>query len=561
MMIVSLAEVISIGSVLPFLGILTAPEHVYQHDLMKPAIQFLNLQDSSQLILPVTVLFMVAAVFSVSVRLVFLYVSTRLSYAAGADISIDIYRRTLYQDYSVHLNQNSSEVINSVITKTNTVIGGVLRPVLTLISSFVIMISIVAILLTIDIMVAIVSFSCFSIFYWLVIRYTHNQVKSNGKCIADNSTQMIKTLQEGLGGIRDVLIDGSQQYYADLYRSADLPLRRASGDNIFISTSPRYVLEGVGMILITILAYTMIQEEDGIMKVVPVLGALALGAQRLLPSLQLAYGAYVSIKGAQYVLKDVLLMLDQPVPNYINSLSLTPISFEKSITLSDVDFQYSESDSLVLEHLDLEIVKGMRVGFIGKTGSGKSTLLDIVMGLLLPTKGNLKIDGQQITKENCRSWQIHIAHVPQSIYLSDDTIEKNIAFGVSEENIDHTLVRKVARQAKIEEFIENWDNKYQTIIGERGVRLSGGQQQRIGIARALYKQANVIIFDEATSALDNITEQDVMKAVDSLGKDLTILIIAHRLTTLKKCDQIIELTDNGVNVGTYNELIKNRIEE
>ena len=211
---------------------------------------------------------------------------------------------------------------------------------------------------------------------------------------------------------------------------------------------------------------------------------------------------------------------------------------------------------LILENINLNFPKGSRIGFMGATGSGKSTLLDIIMGLLQPTEGQLIIDGQPITEENLRSWQAHIAHVPQNIYLSDSTVEENIAFGIPQTQIDHKLVKKAAKQAQFAELIEEWPKQYKTFVGERGVRLSGGQRQRIGIARALYKHANVIIFDEATSALDNETEQSVMEAIDGLGDDLTILIIAHRLTTLKDCGQIVKLDkDNTIHIGSYQDIV------
>jgi ATP-binding cassette subfamily B protein len=209
-----------------------------------------------------------------------------------------------------------------------------------------------------------------------------------------------------------------------------------------------------------------------------------------------------------------------------------------------------------LINLSLTIPKGSRVGFIGTTGAGKSTLLDILMGLLRPSSGSLEIDHQIITEANHRAWQMHIAHVPQTIFLADSTIEENIAFGVRRDKIDYNRVRQAARQAQISETIETWPEKYQTCVGERGVRLSGGQRQRIGIARALYKQADLIIFDEATSALDRETEQAVMQAIDGLSDDLTILIIAHRLTTLQNCTQIVELADGTIaRVGSYSNMV------
>ena len=556
MIIASLAEIISIGAILPFLGILTAPEQVYQYPLMQPVIQILALTEPRQLILPLTILFITAALLAGVIRLTLLYAMTRLSYATGADLSINIYRRTLYQAYEVHVSRNSSEVINGIITKTNTVIGGVISPTLNLVSSIILLVGIMGALFAINTTIALSASICFGLLYWVVIRYTKTHLKDNSKTIADQSTQMIKSLQEGLGGIRDVLIDGTQQFYCKLYRNADLPLRRASGNNEFISGSPRYAMEAIGMTLIAGLAYLMTQQESEMLTAIPVLGALALGAQRLLPALQQAYASYSTIKGSKSSFEDVLNLLDQPLPEYADQPLPESIPFAKEIKLNNLNFRYTEDSTWILKNINLCLKKGSRIGFMGVTGSGKSTLLDIIMGLLPPTEGGLIIDNQTINNKNRRAWQAHIAHVPQSIYLSDGTIEENIAFGIEKKLIDYQRVKKAAQQAQIAESIEQWKDGYKTFVGERGIRLSGGQRQRIGIARALYKQADVLIFDEATSALDNETEQAVMDAIEDLSEDVTILIIAHRLTTLKGCDEIIKLEkDFNVNIGTYKSII------
>jgi ATP-binding cassette, subfamily B, bacterial PglK len=556
MIIASLAEIISIGAVLPFLGVITAPEQVYQHPLMQPVIQILELTEPRQLILPLTILFITAVLVASVVRLTLLYAMTRFSFAVGADLSINIYRRTLYQEYEVHVLRNSSEVINGIITKTKTVIGGVISPSLNLISSIILIFGIVSVLFAINITIALITSISFGLIYWLVIRYTKAHLKGNSKIIADQSTQMIKSLQEGLGGIRDVLIDGSQKFYCKLYRNADLPLRRASGNNMFIAGSPRYAMEAIGMILIAGIAYVTTQQEGGMVTAIPVLGALALGAQRLLPALQQAFSSYSQIKGSESSFEDVLNLLGQSLPEYADQPLPKPISFTKEIKINNLNFRYTENSPWILNNINISLKKGTRIGFMGVTGSGKSTLLDIIMGLLSPTDGGLSIDQKLLNSKNRRAWQAHIAHVPQNIYLSDGTIKENIAFGIEKELIDHQRVKKAAQQAQIAELIEQWEDGYQTFVGERGVRLSGGQRQRIGIARALYKQADVLILDEATSALDNETEQKVMRAIEELGKEITVLIIAHRLTTLKGCDKIVKLDKNHVaHVGSYQEVV------
>ncbi|TLU53940.1 MAG: ABC transporter ATP-binding protein [Chlorobium sp.] len=555
MIAASFAEILSLGAVLPFLAVLTDPNRIFQLPATQPFIKILGITAPDQLLKPLAITFGLAALISGSMRLLLMWANNRLSFAAGADLSISIYRRTLYQPYAVHAARNSSEVINGISSKTGNVIN-IIQQVMILISATIMLISILIALLTLDTVIALSAFGGFGLIYAVIILFTRKRQYNNGKCIARESTQVIKSLQEGLGGIRDVLIDKSQSVYCQIYRNADLPLRRAQGNSSFISAAPRYGIEALGMMLIALLAYVLARQPDGIAKAIPVLGALALGAQRLLPILQQAYGAWSSIQGNQVSLQDTLALLDQPLPDDAGQPVPDPIAFSRQIDLKNLSFRYSPETPYVLNKLNLSIPKGGSIGFMGLTGSGKSTLLDIVMGLLQPTDGTLNIDGEPIITSNNGAWQAHIAHVPQAIFLADSTIEENIAFGVHTTKIDHKRVQQAAKKAQIADIIETWPKKYQTFVGERGIRLSGGQRQRIGIARALYKQADVIIFDEATSALDNETEQTVMQSIEDLGKDLTILIIAHRLTTLKNCDQIVELGDGGIKrIGTYNEIV------
>ena len=557
MIVASFAEVISLGALLPFLAVITSPEKLYTQDWIQPLIEILGLTQPAHLVLPITIIFVSAALLAGTIRLLLLYVMTRISYATGADLSIEIYRRTLYQDYLTHVGRNSSEVINGIINKTNTVIGGVINPFLFLISSTILIIGIMGVLLVVNYALALTAFTSFGLLYLGIIRYTRVRLDENGECVARQSTQMIKLLQEGLGGIRDVLIDGTQEFYCKLYRSADLPMRRASGNNVFIGGSPKFVLEALGMIIIAVIAY-MLTQREGEVEVVPLLGMLALGAQRLLPMLQQAYSSYAHIKGSSSSFRDVIELLDQPLPEKFKSAPGS-FPFRSEIILKDLSFKYPGENNYVLSKVNLKLNKGSRIGFIGTTGSGKSTLLDIIMGLLPPTEGALIIDGKSVTNENMRAWQSNIAHVPQNIYLSDNTIEQNIAFGIPVEKIDSIRVKRAAKLSRISGLIDKWECGYQTIIGERGIKLSGGQRQRIAIARALYKKANILILDEATSALDNETESQIMHSLEELNQDLTIFIIAHRLSTLKGCDQIIEIQEgNKLRERSYKDIIKTK---
>lgn len=556
MLLVSLVEVFSIGAVLPFIAALTNPKSVYEYPGLQTLIELLGVTQPSQILLPLTFIFGSAVLIAAVMRLLLLWATTRLSFATGADLGFSIYRRTLYQPYLVHCSRNSSEIIAGISSKANSVILAVIFPLLNLLSSTVILIVILSAIVSVEPIIALFIFGGFGVIYLLVIRFTKKQSLIDSHCIANESVNVIKCLQEGLGGIRDVLIDGSQEAYCRIYMRADARLRRAQGNHVFISGGPRYFVEALGMLLISIIAYVIAQGADGINDAVPILGFLALGAQRLLPALQQVYASWSSIHGGRASLQDTLDLLDQPLPLHLNQMACERIPFNNVISLKNLSFRYKFEKSYVLNNINLEILKGSRVGFIGPTGSGKTTLLDVIMGLLPPTDGSLEIDGKTINSSNRHAWQAHIAHVPQDIYLSDASIEQNIAFGVSADNIDNYRVREVAKIAQISETIEGWPERYQTKVGERGVCLSGGQRQRIGIARALYKEAKVIILDEATSALDSQTEQAVMDAIEKLDKNLTLLIIAHRLTTLKNCTHIVELRDSYIaKVGGYYDVI------
>ncbi len=556
MVLASFAEILSIGSVLPFLAALTDPQRIFDFHLTQPLIKALGISTAPQLLLPLTAAFCITAILAAAIRLLLLRSSLFLAAATGSDIGYDMYRRTLFQPYSAHVSRNTSEIIDGISIKSTAIANGVVMPLLYIFSSAIMTGLIVSILLVLAPETTLIAFGIFGVIYLAVIKLTRKQLLIDSKNIAHESTQVIKSLQEGLGGIRDVLIDGTQNTFCRIYQKSDFVLRRSYASSSFISVSPRFAVEALGMLMIAMLAYLLAKQPNGVAKAVPILGALALAAQRLLPLMQQTYSSWSNLRQNQYSLKETLEFLDQPLPNELESTS-EPIDFAKEIALDNISFSYSVDAEPILKNLSLTIPKGSRIGFIGETGSGKSTLLDIIMGLLQPTAGALKIDGEKIDSSNLRAWQKHVAHVPQSIFLADGTIAENIAFGLPLDQIDEMRVRQAAEQAQINDIIKKLPNGYQTMVGERGVRLSGGQRQRLGIARAIYKQADVIIFDEATSALDSDTEKAVMEAIDRLSNELTILIIAHRLSTLKNCSSIVKL-DKGIisTVGSYSEIIE-----
>lgn len=540
------AEVISLGAVLPFLGVLTAPEQVYSNQLLGGVARSFGIASASELLLPVSVAFAAAAIFAGAIRVVLLWANTRLAYAAGADLSIAVYRRTLYQPYRVHIGRNSSEVVSGITRKVDMVVTGMILPVLVFMGSAMLLVAIVTTLFAIDPFVATIAMLGFGSCYATLTLVARRRVHRDSVRMAEKQGEIFRALQEGLSGIRDVLLNSTQERYSRIYRQADLPLRRAQGNIAFISQSPRYAMEALGMVLLAILAYVAVSQPGGAASALPTLGAVALGGQRLLPALQQTYAAWSSILGYRQTLSDTLALLDQPLPAYAGTALPPPMPFSRILRFENVSFGYDNDHPPVLSGLNLTIAKGTHVGIIGITGSGKSTMIDILMGLLAPTGGRLLIDDVPVEESDVRAWQRNVSHVPQSIYLVDASFAENIALGEPQDTIDMQRVRVAARKAQIADFIEAKPEGYAAPVGENGVRLSGGQRQRLGIARALYKEASILVFDEATSALDSETERSVMQAIDELDRDLTVILVAHRLTTLQHCDTIIELSQGEV---------------
>lgn len=552
------SEIVSLGSVIPFLGVLTAPDRLIKQPLISYFAACLGITSPKDLMLPLTILFGVAALVSGGLRLTLLWASNRFSFSAGANIGLEIYRRALYQPYKEQVARNSSTVISGITQKVGGTINSLIS-MLNLINASVILLAITITLLIINPRITTLAGLCLGISYIVIVQVFRRRLRNNSIRISQEHTKVIKVVQEGLGGIRDVLLDGTQQIFCDAYRRSDVLLRQAQASNQFIALGPRYIMEPLGMVLLAGLAYGISRETGRMMNMVPVLGAIALGAQRLLPALQQCYASWAGVLGSYTQLAEVIEILDQPLSPDIYLPVHQAIGLQKDIRFDSVKFQYHNDGPMVLNGLDLVIPKGTRVGIIGETGSGKSTAMDLLMGLLDPTDGRILVDGSPIEGERRRAWQRTIAYVPQHIYLADASIAENIAFGVPHEAIDLDAVRAAASRSQIANFIESSKDGYWAMVGERGIRLSGGQRQRIGIARALYKQASVLVFDEATSALDTTTEEYVMDAVDRLDRDLTIVLIAHRLTTIRNCNQIIELVNGRAIIYTsYEQLLENR---
>lgn len=560
MIMASLMEILNIGAVVPLLGVLLNPNYESDNNLIKLFLGLLPADTPVTRLYFLTITFCIITLAANSVRFMVLWLSIRLSLASGADLSYLAFRNTLYQPYLTHISRNSGDVIHGVLAKVNDAASTV-NAVLTLITSAVMVLAIVATIFLMNRNVAISSFLGFAMVYFVVILLTRKRLAESSKVYIRESSLVMKALIEGLAGIRDVLIDGSQEFYARIFANSDLKSRRARGNIQLIGASPRFMVETLGIFVIVAIAYVMAIDGGGLAGALPIIGALTLGAQRLIPALHNAYLSWSSIQGNKTALIEALELLDQPMPPDAMTSIVTPISFVKKMGLNAISFKYNSTSPEILRNINLEITRGSMIGFIGKTGCGKSTLLDIIMGLLNPTTGFIDIDGAVIDQNSLRSWQLNIAHVPQNVFLLDGTIEENIAFGLPAHQIDSARVKFAAVTAQISSEIEALNDGYKTRIGERGVWLSGGQRQRIGIARALYKKASVIILDEATSALDAETEERVIDAITKTNSSETdrptILMVAHRLTTLKGCSKIYKLS-NGEIIGeyTYEQLIR-----
>lgn len=553
MLVGAFAEMLSIGAVLPFLTLLAVPDRVREYPLFGRIVDAAGLSPS-ELLPAATLLFVTAAVGAMVIRLLLLRAAQRFVFAVGHDLSVELYDHILHQTYLYHTLHNSAEV-QSGIQKVNTVTSMFLLPAMQGVISITVMLFILGALAWADPQLAAIAIVSFGGIYLLISLFVRRLLARNSGRLAALATQRIQTIQEGMGSIRDVLLDRAQPVYLRKFSRLDDDFRRNQAISTFVANAPRYVVEGLGLVLIALLAIHAARQPGGLIAVLPTLGALAIGAQRLMPLLQQVYFGWSQMMTNTANLTNILDVLEQPVVK--PAADLAPLPFRQGIAFDDVGFRYAEDGERVLDGVSISIPRGATVGLIGRTGSGKSTVLDILMGLLEPGQGHLTIDGTPVaTPEDRFRWQMNISHVPQAIFLADDSIAQNIAFGVEPDAIDLDRVRAAARMARAAEFIEALPEGYATGVGEKGMRLSGGQRQRIGIARALFSGKSVLVLDEATSALDTETEEAVMESVRALGDDLTIIIVAHRLSTLRHCSLVLRLEDGRVaEQGSYHELI------
>ena len=394
--------------------------------------------------------------------------------------------------------------------------------------------------------------------YAAISRFSKRRIKFISAKTSSLQENLLRAQQESFGGIRDVILDNSETIYVNSFSKLDRPFRLLSAEGTFIAQMPRFLIEGIGIASIAISAM-ILASMRGFSATLPTMGVLILGVQRLLPAVQAIYASVTTIRNYREILGGTIELLEQHVPKIEISRGET-LAFKHCIAFKDVYYRYDDANEVV-RGLNFQLKKGSSIGVVGTTGSGKSTTIDLLMGLLSPASGQVLIDGipledkdNHVNRKN--EWRKRIAHVPQSIYLTDNSIAANIALGVEKNLIDWPRLKQAAVQAQIDEFVRGLDEGYDTYVGERGVRLSGGQRQRIGIARALYKQAEVLVLDEATSALDTSTEQAIIRILSNVHKNLTVIMIAHRLTSVRHCDKILEIDSGRIKAeGSYDQLL------
>ena len=541
MIISSIAELCTLASVVPFLKIIVDPESIFNIKIIKYLSEnYFPVTDSSELLLPITLTFGLSAILSSFIRLITIYFNQTLSAKIGSDISSLCYSKILERNFLQHSQSNSSFTLKVIINQIDfTVI--VINFFLELIASSLITLTVVATLFLANWKVALIAVLFTSISYFQISKNSKKRLTNNSKTISNSLNLQIKNIQETLGSFREVILHNLQKQIVSKYEEIDIKRRLRLAENQSIAKFPKYILEGLGLMMVAIFSYFLIRNSNQTSNFISTIGLLTLGAQRLLPAAQQIYNSWTSIKANSAAVLDIKKVLDINVePSKIIKNNLY---FKKNIKLKDVSFKYNDKESNVLENINLVINKGSCIGIKGTTGSGKSTLFDIILGLLQPTKGRVFVDDIDI-RSNIYYWRSMLAHVPQEIYLLDDTISQNIAFGVEKNKIDFNRIETVAKMSYVSEFVNKYPKKYETFVGEKGISLSGGQIQRIGIARALYLQKKILILDEATSALDRDTEKRVIDSILSYSNQVTIFTIAHRLETLKYCDSIITI-ENG----------------
>ncbi len=560
-LVMTLIDVLGIASILPFIAVLTNINLIETNYILSSMFQFskkFGIENNQQFLFTLGVLVFLLLVSSIIFKALTTYIQVRFVQMREYSISKRLVEGYLHQPYTWFLNQNSADIGKTVLSEVGYIIGNGIRPSIDLVAKSVISISLIVLLIIVDPELAFVVGILLGGAYSLIFYFIHNYLNKIGIERLKNNKLRYLIVNEAFGASKEVKVSGTEQSYINQFSTAAKTLAKTQAYSAVIGLLPRYILEIISFGGILLLMLFVMAQTGSLNNSLPILSLYIFAGYRLMPALQSIYDSLTKIAFISPSLNKLYYDLKQLQPPKKN-MNIKLISFNKAITLKNIYYKYPNTTLSSLKNISLNIKAKSTVGIVGTTGSGKTTTVDIILGLLEAQKGTLEVDGKIITQHNTKAWQRSIGYVPQQIFLSDNTISANIAFGVESKYISKENVEKVCKIANLDKFVSNeLPNKYETIIGERGVRLSGGQRQRIGIARALYHNPRLLIFDEATNALDEKTEQAVLDAVNNLKKQITMIIITHRFNTLRNCDKIFKINKGEIinegNLSDFNSI-------
>jgi len=546
MNITAFFEVLGVGSIVPFLSVLGNQDSIQTNEYLSYVYNFFDFETNESFLIFLGFFALAILLVSASIRILAYYALFRFSNMRRHSIGEKLLKKYLHQPYKFFLTRNSSDITKTILSETDALIEEVIIPAIRLITYSILTIFLVTFLIIVDPFLAFILASVFTIFYGVMYLTVRKYLGKIGKARVIANSSRFKVVLETVGGIKDLKILGKEKVYLDSFNKPSKEFSMHKSNSKTLSQSPQFLMEAIAFGSLLVMAiYGLSNEDFNLGEFLPILGLYALGTFKLKPAINEIYKNLSKIKFGHSGLDNVLNdweNLTNDKTSIINDNKR--LLLKENLTLENVNFSYDNSSKLALKNININIKVNTTVGIIGTTGAGKSTLVDIILGLLQSSSGKISIDNNVLNLENTRQWQNSIGYVPQNIFLTDNTIASNIAFGVPKEDINMVQVEEVSKMAKVHDFVLSLENTYETEIGERGVRLSGGQRQRLGIARALYHNPELLILDEATSALDNETEAEVMKAIDGMSGSKTIIMIAHRLSTVERCDMLIKI-DNG----------------
>lgn len=541
----SAAEMLTIGAAVPFLAVLSSPELAFSYIEKLALFGDFSINPNVNYKLWFVIFFAFAAVLAGIIRVWLLQSSTKLAFEAGAEMSSKMFANAIMRTYEEHCASSTTELIDLISVKSYNIVV-VVQTALSFLSNLIIFTAIVMAVVIIAPSYLLYASLAFIFSYVLIVQFTKHKISANAEKVSQGSLRAVSIVSEGFGAIRDIIIDNNVNYYIELFKRTELRLRSAQAVNSVLGNAPKFLMESLGLLAVAILGYQMTSTASLTEIAIPMLGSIALAAQRLLPVLQQIYWGWSSIRSLLPSLQQQLQLLELTTHSIQKTTKQIKLAQLDSIEFKNVTFSYKGGQS-ILKDINVSIKSGEKIGIVGETGSGKSTFVDLIMGLLRPTEGAIFINGIELWNNiDIDEWRSSLAHVPQTIYLANANIASNIVFGSANEDVDQKKLRDVSAKAKVDWTATSGLKVLDQVVGENGAMLSGGQRQRIGIARALYKAAKLIVFDEATSALDQNIEKEIMKTIYEIDPGVTLLIIAHRHSTLSGCDRILEIKDGFI---------------